>query len=347
MKTDAFDYTLPQALIAQQPATPRDTARMMVLERKEQRISHARVRDLPSFLNDGDLMVLNNTRVLPARVYGCKTTGGKVELLFTEPRGDRCWDAMMNVSRPPAPGSLLLMGRHKTPVTFLAKDEHGYARVQFENGLDVKKWLQEEGQMPLPPYIQRTSEDADLMQRDQETYQTIYAREDGAVAAPTAGLHFTDGLFKALEDRGIGRSWVTLHVGPGTFRPVKADRITDHRMHEERYQISEETAAAINAARTRGRRVVAVGSTSVRTLEGSYQKRRAVCADAGRTDIFIHPPFSLQVTDAMLTNFHLPKSSLIMMVAALAGYDFVMEAYRTAVEMKYRFYSYGDGMLIL
>lgn len=350
MRTDDFDYSLPPELIAQTPAERRDGARMMVLHRATQRIEHRLFADLPEYLETGDLLVVNNTRVIPARIFGTKTkegTGGKVEFLLLEELSANRWTALMRCRRRPLPGENVLLADGKTVVTILA--DEGLGRVVLDVAtprpfLDV---VEEIGVPPLPPYIQRKDVSAARRAADQTRYQTVYARAPGAVAAPTAGLHFTPELFAQLAARGIPKAEVTLHVGIGTFRPVTVDAVEEHRMDEERWWIAPETAQQVEQTRAASGRIVAVGTTSVRTLETAAARPEGFGAGSGRTDIFIYPPYTFRVVDAMVTNFHLPKSTLIMMISAFAGKDFVFEAYRQAVAERYRFYSYGDCMLIL
>ncbi len=352
MLTSDFDYELPEALIAQEPLAQRSAARMMVLHRQTQQIEHRHVLDLPTYLGRDDLLVMNDTRVLPARLFGEKQgTGGKVELLFLEECEPDVWLALCRASRRPAVGSLLELADGALRCTTLAIAEQGRIRVRPEGGSArlIEVWTQC-GTLPLPPYIKRgprVSRQADAVD-DRERYQTVYARETGAVAAPTAGLHFDETLLGRLDERGVTRTCLTLHVGIGTFRPVSVDRVEEHRMDAERYVVTSNAAECINTTRERGGRVVAVGSTTVRTLETVADPESGrIMAGEGRSSIFITPPYEFRAVDAMLTNFHLPKSTLLMMVSALAGREFVLEAYRQAVAAEYRFFSYGDCMLIL
>lgn len=347
MRTDDFTYDLPLEQIAQHPAERRDGARMMVLNRAAQSWTHHRVSELPDFLRRNDLLVLNNTRVIPARIFGHKPTGGRVEFLFLEETAPNIWQVLMRASRRPKPGSRVALGRHNAEVEILEEGELGRATVRIISGQPFLDILEEDGIAPLPPYITRDySEERDTPE-DRARYQTVYATRPGAVAAPTAGLHFTPELFERLAAQGVQRTEVTLHVGIGTFRPVSVDRVEDHVMEEERYEVSVDTARAITAAREAGGRIVAVGSTSVRTLETVAARPDGFGACTGRSSLFIRPPYHFQMTDVMLTNFHLPKSTLLMMVCALAGREFMLEAYQAAVQEKYRFFSYGDCMLIL
>lgn len=350
MNTSDFDYELPPERIAQEPPKERDGGRMMVLDRSRQSVVHARFTDLPEFLDPGDLVVVNDTRVIPARVFGRKTkagTGGKVELLLLEDLGRGEWDVLMRTRRRPLPGERIELGGGAAVATLLEDGELGRARVRIESERPFLEVLDEIGLTPLPPYIQRKAEHGGLRPEDKVRYQTVYAREPGAVAAPTAGLHFTPAVFERLAAKGVGKASVTLHVGIGTFRPVKADVVEEHRMDEERWWIPEETARRIAETKAAGRRVVAVGTTTSRTLESAAGRPEGFGAGAGRTDIFIYPPYRFRMVDAMVTNFHLPKSTLIMMISAFAGREFVLRAYREAIEAGYYFYSYGDCMLIL
>ena len=343
-KTIEFDYPLPPELIAQHPADRRDGARMMVLHRADQRIEHRRFADLPDYLQAGDLVVVNNTKVIPARLFARKPgTGGRAELFLLEQNQDGTWQALMRCRRRPDPGQHLDLEGDGGRADILGYGEEGQALIRFITREPFLDYLAAHGHVPLPPYIKRESEE----KADQDRYQTIYAQTPGAVAAPTAGLHFNAEMFARLETLGVSRAELTLHVGIGTFRPVKAERVQDHVMHEERFEISQRAAQSIQAAHARGGRILAVGSTSVRTLESVARDHGAVVAASGRTGIFIYPPYTFRAVDLMLTNFHLPQSTLLMMVCALAGQEFVLRAYAEAVREKYRFFSYGDCMLIV
>ena len=346
MKTSDFDYELPPELIAQEPARERDQSRMLVLQRREERLEHRQFSDIPEYLREGDLLVINDTRVIPARVFGRKAaSGGKVEILLLEETAPGTWDILLHASRRPKVGSTILFGDGLASAILIADGEKGRAVIRVES---ARPWLDvvaEIGEPPLPPYIKR-SEVADWGS-DKERYQTVYAKYPGAVAAPTAGLHFTEEIFQTLEKRGVKKTTVTLHVGLGTFRPVDAENVEDHRMEAERYTVPEETAESIRACKARGGRVIAVGSTSVRTLETVAAEHGEVVACSGRSSLFIRPPYEFKVVDAMLTNFHLPRSTLIMMVSALSTRELILKAYTEAVRERYRFFSYGDCMLIL
>lgn len=348
MRTDQFDYDLPEALIAQQPALVRDQARMMVVRRDTQTIEHRRVFDLPEYLVAPDLLVVNDTRVIPARLLGVKGgTGGQIELLLLEAVEGKIWDVLMRCGRRPKPGARFFFGGGRLQAVLLEDGERGKARVRFEAQEPLLELFENIGVPPLPPYISRKGSDEGQVEADRERYQTIYASEPGSVAAPTAGLHFTPELFERLAQQGVRKSTVTLHVGLGTFRPVQADEVEAHEMESERYRVPAETAQDHRAARAAGGRVVAVGSTTVRTLETVAQQEGEVVEHEGRSSLYIYPPFEFKAIDALLTNFHLPKSTLLMMVCAFGGQNFMLEAYRTAVQEQYRFYSYGDCMLIL
>ncbi|MDD2237096.1 MAG: tRNA preQ1(34) S-adenosylmethionine ribosyltransferase-isomerase QueA [Kiritimatiellae bacterium] len=347
MRTDDFNYDLPPELIAQHPAERRDQARMMVLDRAAQTWAHRCVSDLPDYLRPHDLLVLNNTRVIPARIFGHKPSGGRVEFLFLEETEPDTWLVLMRASRRPKPGTQVMLGQHGAAVEILEEGEFGRAKVRVISDQPFLHILEQDGIAPLPPYISRDYSSEQDTPEDRARYQTIYASQPGAVAAPTAGLHFTPELLDQLAARGVERTEVTLHVGIGTFRPVSVDRVEDHVMDEERYEITEAASQAIESTRKHGGRITAVGSTSVRTLETVAARPEGFGAGTGRSALFITPPYPFRLVDVMLTNFHLPKSTLLMMVCALAGREFMLEAYREAVRNKYRFFSYGDCMLIL
>lgn len=360
MQTSEFDYDLPPELIAQEPPEARGASRMMVVHRATGDLEHRQVSDLPDYLAAGDVLVLNDTRVFPARLRGVwADTRGGLELLLIEPlpagegaadgrfREAVCWQCITGSGRPVRAGQKALFADGLLEAEMVAKRDNGTWSVIFRSDLPLMELLDRHGLTPVPPYIHRRGDERQT-RLDRERYQTIYASETGAVAAPTAGLHFSEALFSALASKGVRRARVTLHVGPGTFKPVKTDVVEAHRMDPERYRVPAETAEAIEACRSRGGRVVAVGSTSVRTLETVAQANGGrIVPASGTSAIFIYPPFRFQATDAMLTNFHLPKSTLIMMVSALAGRDLILKAYREAVRERYRFFSYGDCMLIL
>lgn len=338
-----FDYTLPEELIAQEPSSVRDASRLMVLDRQSGAISHRVFRDLVDYLKPGDVLVVNNTRVFPARLIGAKEkTGGSTEALLLKKLGGGRYEALVK-GRVNEGVTVVFGGRLKAAVE---SDLGGGRKVlSFFGGPEdaVEKAIEDVGQMPLPPYIRPETRDEG---RDRERYQTVYASRPGAVAAPTAGLHFTPGLMAAIRDKGVEVAEVTLHVGIGTFKPVREEVIERHEMGEEEYLVPPESADAINAAKAEGRRVIAVGTTSARTLESASAEDGRLAAGSGNTRLFIYPGYRFEVVDALVTNFHLPKSTLLMLVCALAGREKVLGAYAEAVSGGYRFYSYGDAMFI-
>lgn len=337
MLTEDFDFELPDRLIAQQPAE-RGKSRMMVVVPGSP-VAHRAIGDLPDYLRPGDLLVVNDTRVIPARLFARRAkTGGRIEILLAERQAEATWACLIKPGRKAKPGARFELAPGIS-IEVIEKQVDGRYLVRFSE--PIGPHLEELGQMPLPPYIKRPDTPA-----DRSNYQTIFANEPGAIAAPTAGLHFTDSLVRDLRERGVGVSSVTLHVGLGTFKPVTADLVHEHRMDEERYEISEQTVRAIEAARSTGGRIVAVGTTVVRTLEGAAADGLPLRAGRGRTDIFIRPGHDFRVVDALLTNFHLPKSTLLMLVSAFVGRRRILDVYRNAVENDYRFFSYGDAMLL-
>ena len=335
-----YAYHLPEELIAQHPLDRRDDSRLLCLGRGDGAICHRRFRELPQLLRSGDVLVMNDSRVLPSRLLGHREgTGGAAELLLLEQKGKDLWETLARPGKKLRPGSRVVFGDGLLVGEVTDTLEGGNRLVRFSyQGENFFTVLERIGQMPLPPYITERLEDG-------ERYQTVYSRQPGSAAAPTAGLHFTPELLEALRGRGVQTGFVTLHVGLGTFRPVKADNITDHHMHLEHYTVPEETARLVNAAKTEGRRVIAVGTTSCRTLESAW-KEGALTPGPGSTGIFIYPGYKFQVLDGLITNFHLPESTLIMLVSAFAGYESTMNAYREAVQERYRFFSFGDAMFI-
>jgi S-adenosylmethionine:tRNA ribosyltransferase-isomerase len=356
VRTADFDYHLPPELIAQQPAGRRDASRLLVLDRASGQVAHRRFTDLPDLLRPGDVLVFNDSRVIPARLRGHKAdSGGEVELLLVEENGLNDWWTMLRPSKRVRPGTEIeLHDRSGQPTglraTVTAKNNEGHCRLIFRGEENILARLDDLGEVPLPPYIARPEHFDQAA--DRERYQTVYARAAGSVAAPTAGLHFTPEILETLRARGLATAFVTLHVGLGTFAPVKAGDLTRHVMHEERYLLPEDTVAAIAQARARGGRVVAVGTTTVRVLESSVDEHGRLRPGAGRTRLFIHPPFTFRTVDALITNFHLPQSTLLMLVSAFAapgqtrGRELVLAAYTEAVRERYRFFSYGDAMLM-
>ncbi len=339
MRTADFDYELPPKLIAQHPPERRDAARMLVLDPRSGALTHATVTELPQYLEPGDLLVLNDSRVLPARLIGRRADGGEAEVLLLRPLdGDRHrWEALIRPGRRLEPGSRVQFESSALVVAIEERTDET-ATVRLNGVADPVAEVRRIGQMPTPPYIKERLE-------DRERYQTVYAREEGSAAAPTAGLHFTSELLSAVRKRGVGIAFVTLHVGLDTFRPVRVDDPAEHRIHREWYRIDDASARAINETRRHGKRVVAVGTTSVRVLE-SAAADGGVGAGDGWTGLFIMPGYRFRVVDAMLTNFHLPKSTLLMLVSAFAGRDRVLAAYGEAINQRYRFYSFGDCMFI-
>lgn len=341
LKSD-FYFDLPQELIAQEPCQPRDAARLLCMDRQSGELKHKIFHQLPALLQKGDLLVVNNSKVLPARLIGSKADGGAVceILLLRQIQGD-VWECLAKPGKRLHVGTRVVFGNGSMTAEILKTEDDGNKQVKFTyDTATIYEKLDELGQMPLPPYITKQLE-------DNSQYQTVYAKELGSAAAPTAGLHFTPQLLQTLRDSGINIAEVTLHVGLGTFRPVKETEITDHKMHSEWYSISEETAELICRTKREGHRVIAVGTTACRTLEAAAQKHGEICACSGDTDIFIYPGYRFAAIDGLITNFHLPESTLIMLVSAFAGYEHTMHAYKVAVEEKYRFFSFGDAMLML
>ena len=358
MQTADFDFALPPELIAQYPAPRRDESRLLVLHRANGRIEHRKFPDVREFFHAGDVLVLNNSRVIPARLRGTKArSGGQLEILLLEENARNDWQAMLHPARRTRPGTQIVLhnvngSATDIRATVLEMNAEGYRRLLFSGTPDLRHDLERLGEVPLPPYITRTN--ASEMREDRERYQTVYARTDGSVAAPTAGLHFTLELLAQIRAGGVRICFITLHVGPGTFLPVKTETLAEHQMHEEGYKLDEETARTVNEAKVAGRHIIAVGTTTVRVLEHvAAQNGGKLAKNAGKTGIFIHPPFRFQITDGLLTNFHLPRSTLLMLVSAFAapgemrGREMVLAAYAEAIRERYRFFSYGDAMLIL
>lgn len=348
MRIEEFDYELPKELIAQTPAEQRDSCRMMVLNMEKGSIEHEHFYNIIDHLNEGDCLVLNDSRVIPARMYGIKeSTGAHIELLLIKRiEGDK-WESLVKPGKRLRPGDTVVLDDKKTFKAHILgtyDEDNGTRLIEFEyEGIFMER-LEEIGSMPLPPYIERAAEDG-----DKETYQTVYSKIDGSVAAPTAGLHFTKELLKKAEDKGVKIAYVTLHVGIGTFRPVKVDVIEEHKMHFEECSVSEEAAKLVNETIESGGRIVAVGTTSTRTLESAAELTEdgyRLKAGHYNTGIFIYPGYEFKLVDALITNFHLPKSTLLMLISALYDREKILEAYEVAVEEKYRFFSYGDAMLI-
>ena len=339
MKTSDFDYDLPEELIAQTPIEPRDHSRLLVYDRETEAVRHRHFYDVTEYLREGDVLVLNETKVLPARLYGKKRgSGTDFEFLLLKRLALDTWEVIMRPGKKLKPGGVVDFGPELS-AELLCKKEDGVCEVKFRYEGVFEELLDRYGNMPLPPYITKRLE-------QKERYQTVYAKEDGSAAAPTAGLHFTPELLKKIEEMGVAIVKILLHVGLGTFRPMKEETVEQHVMHSEYYSVSPQAAEIINAAKREGRRVIAVGTTSVRTLE-SAARGGLVQAESADTDIFIYPGYRFQIVDALITNFHLPKSTLIMLVSALMGREKALDVYRQAVEERYRFFSFGDAMLIL
>lgn len=349
MLLSEYDYNLPEELIAQMPADKRENSKMMVLNRKDRTIFHKHFYDITDLLDENTLLVMNNTKVLPARLIGYKDTGAKIEvfLLKQAEQGLRLWDVLIKPSKRVKPDTIIKISDELSVKALKRLEENGEWLVELifdgNNVLDV---LHRNGQIPLPPYIERKIQNDDLRKLDFERYQTVYAKDEGSVAAPTAGLHFTNEILRKLQDKGVELAYVTLNVGLGTFRPVQCENVENHKMHSETFEISEKAAEQINKAQKEGKQIVAVGTTTVRTLETAYHKYGCIKACHDHSELFIYPPYEFKVIDKLITNFHLPKSTLLMLVSALAGKDFIFEAYQKAIENKYRFFSYGDCMFI-
>ena len=339
MKKSDFDFELPEELIAQTPIQQRDHSRLMHLDKQTGEISHEHFYDLPRFLKKGDCLVLNDSRVLPARLIGCRSTGGSVELVLLRDLGEGRWECLSRPGRKTKPGTELSFGGGELTATVESVAEGGNRIVKFHYEGIFLEVLERLGKMPLPPYIKEDLQDA-------ERYQTVYSREVGSAAAPTAGLHFTRELLAQIKAMGVNVCYVTLHVGLGTFRPVKEDEIENHEMHSEFCIIPERTARIVTETKKAGNRVIAVGTTSCRTLESFAQEDGSLPVSSGWTNIFIYPGYQFKCIDALITNFHLPESTLIMLVSALAGREHVLNAYKCAVEERYRFFSFGDAMMI-
>ena len=339
MKTSDFDFQLPEELIAQTPLERRDASRLMTLDRATGQTGHHHFYDLPNFLRPGDCLVMNDSRVLPARLIGHRPTGGACEVLLLTDRGEGRWECLVRPGRKLRPGAQVSFGDGQLTATVAEELEDGKRLVQFHYQGIFLEILEQLGKMPLPPYIK-----AEL--RDNERYQTVYSRVMGSAAAPTAGLHFTPELLQQIREMGVQECWVTLHVGLGTFRPVKAEDIQDHEMHSEFCMIPRETAEIVNETKRRGGRVICVGTTSCRTVESFAAEDGTLSERSGWTNIFIYPGYRFKVLDGLITNFHLPQSTLIMLVSALAGREHVLAAYEEAVRERYRFFSFGDAMFI-
>lgn len=345
MLTSDFDYILPEELIAQKPMNHRTKSKMMVLDLETESIEHKNFFDIVGMLNENDVLVLNNTKVIPARLIGQKLTGAKVEVFLLKEMENKQWEALIKPSKRVNTENIIKIS-DELSVKTLSRQENGKWIIELIYEGNIYEILDRVGNIPLPPYIERKIADEKLQNLDYKRYQTVFAKRAGSVAAPTAGLHFTRDVLKKLRAKGVQVCYVTLNVGLGTFRPVKCENILEHKMDTESFEISQKTAKIINEAKKTGKKIVAVGTTSVRTLETAFQKYGKIkkCKDASQ--LFIYPPYEFKVVDKLITNFHLPKSTLLMLVSALAGKDFIFKAYNEAIEQKYRFYSYGDCMFI-
>lgn len=364
MLLSEYDYNLPEELIAQLPADKRDNSRMMVLNRKDRTISHKHFYDIVDLIDKNTLLVMNNTKVLPARLIGYKDTGAKIEVFLLKQaetqsleenmQNPMCrvkqlclWDVLIKPSKRVKPDTIIKISEELSVKAIKRLEENGEWLVELmfegDNVLDV---LHRNGQIPLPPYIERKIQNEDLKKLDFERYQTVYAKDEGSVAAPTAGLHFTQEILQKLQDKGVELAYVTLNVGLGTFRPVQCENVENHKMHSETFEISEKAAEQINRAKKEGKQIIAVGTTTIRTLETAFQKYGCIQPCHDHSELFIYPPYEFKVIDKLITNFHLPKSTLLMLVSALAGKDFIFEAYNEAIKNNYRFFSYGDCMFI-
>ncbi|WP_068674461.1 tRNA preQ1(34) S-adenosylmethionine ribosyltransferase-isomerase QueA [Oceanobacillus sp. Castelsardo] len=343
MNIEDFDYHLPEELIAQTPLKDRTSSRLLVLDRQTKNVTHQHFSDIKEHLKPGDCLVLNNTKVLPARLYGIKEdTGAKIEVLLLHQQEENTWEVLTKPAKKVKKGTVLVFGDGLLQATCVGFKEHGGRILEFSYDGIFYEVLDQLGEMPLPPYIKEQ-----LPEEDKDRYQTVYAKEEGSAAAPTAGLHFTTELLDEIKAMGVTTAFITLHVGLGTFRPVNVDNIEEHEMHSEFYQMTKETAETLNKVKENGGRIISVGTTSTRTLETIRRDHDKFVEASGWTDIFIYPPYEFKAIDGLITNFHLPKSTLIMLVSSLVDRDTILKVYNEAVEERYRFFSFGDAMLIL
>ena len=341
-----YDYELPEELIAQLPADKRENSRMLVLNRDKHSVSHNHFYDIVDLIEPESLLVLNNTKVLPARLFGTKNTGAKIEIFLLKQLENDNWEVLIKPSKRVKNGTLITVSKELSVEVKERLEHDGEWLVKLIYEGNVLEVLHRNGNIPLPPYIERKLQTEDIKKLDFERYQTVYAKDEGSVAAPTAGLHFTEEILQKLKDKGVEIAYVTLNVGLGTFRPVKCENVLEHKMHSETFEITKEAADIINNAKANGKKIIAVGTTTVRTLETAYQQFGKICECHSASELFIYPPYDFKVIDNLITNFHLPKSTLLMLVSALTGKDFIFEAYKEAIENKYRFFSYGDCMFI-
>lgn len=346
MLLSEFDYQLPEELIAQRPSDKRENSKMLVLNRGEHKILHKHFYDIVDLIDDNCILILNNTKVIPARLYGYKDTGAKIEVFLLKEKDNHNWEVLIKPSKRVKVGTIVKISDELSCEVLESLPDDGKWLVKMIYDGDIFEILHRVGNIPLPPYIERKMSNEELKKLDFERYQTVYAKDEGSVAAPTAGLHFTQEILEKLKNKGVQIGYVTLNVGIGTFRPVKCENVLDHKMDSEAFEISEETANLINKAKSEGKNLIAVGTTTVRTLETAFQQFGEIKACKSASELFIYPPYEFKVVDKLITNFHLPKSTLLMLVSALAGKDFIFEAYNEAIKEKYRFYSYGDCMFI-
>lgn len=346
MLLSEFDYELPEELIAQLPADKRENSRMLLLNRKDKSIEHKHFYDITDYFDENSLLVLNNTKVIPARLFGEKETGAKIEIFLLKEKENRNWEVLIKPSKRIKLGQTIKISDELKAKVMEKLEDDGKWLVELIYDGNILDILHRAGNIPLPPYIERKMSSEEIKNLDFERYQTVYAKDEGSVAAPTAGLHFTKEILEKLKNKGVEIAYVTLNVGLGTFRPVKCENVLEHKMDSESFEISQETADIINNAKKAGKKLTAVGTTTVRTLETAFKQFGEIKACQSASELFIYPPYKFKVIDNLITNFHLPKSTLLMLVSALAGKDFVFEAYKSAIENRYRFYSYGDCMLI-
>jgi len=346
MNISEYDYNLPEELIAQMPADKRENSKMLVLNRLDKTIEHKHFFDIVDFIDENSILVLNDTKVLPARLYGAKETGAKIEVFLLEQKENNFWSALIKPSKRVKPDTVIKISEELSVRVVQRLEDDGEWLVELMYNGELFEILHKVGNIPLPPYIERKLSTDELKQFDKERYQTVYARDEGSVAAPTAGLHFTKEILDKLKNKGVEIAYVTLNVGLGTFRPVKCENVLDHKMDSETFEIPQETAELINRAKAQGKTLVAVGTTTVRTLETAHKLYGEIKACHDASTLFIYPPYDFKVVDNLITNFHLPKSTLLMLVSALMGKDFIFEAYKEAIANKYRFYSYGDCMYL-
>ena len=348
MLLSEFDYELPEELIAQIPADKRENSKMMVLNRNNKTVEHKHFYDIADLIDENSLVVLNNTKVMPARLFGVKEeTGAKIEIFLLKELNGKKWETLIKPSKRVKENTVIKISDELSAKILQKTEEDGGWIVELVYSGNILDILHRNGNVPLPPYIERKLKNDEITKLDFERYQTVYAKDEGSVAAPTAGLHFTEEILQKLENKGVEITYITLNVGLGTFRPVKCENILDHKMHAENFCVSKQSADMINNARKSGRKVIAVGTTTVRTLETVYQKYGKIMPCNDKSELFIYPPYEFKVIDGLITNFHLPKSTLLMLVSAFAGKDFVFKAYQEAISSKYRFFSYGDCMYII